>query len=328
MTASLFGSHLPAPMLPSLADAPFDSTDWFFELKWDGVRAVCLVTREGVTAVSRTGHDLTRQFPELRDLRRAFVRLPVVVDGEIVSLDRKGLSSFQRLQPRINRTRTNDETPGIPVNFVVFDMLGRASSDMRDLPLERRKAILSEQLREGDRFVLLSKHVVGAGKALFTRARRLGVEGIVAKRRDSPYRSGRSRDWLKVKTAIRQEFVIVGWTEPRGSRQHIGALLLGLYSGKELTYAGHVGTGFDEATLAELYRRLAPLETKRCPLDVAPKTNSPVHWVRPRLVAEVKFGEWTRDGVLRQPVYIGLRIDKRPEDCVREEPAAHRRSKR
>jgi len=319
----MFGGHLPAPMLPTLALAPFDSDEWFFELKWDGVRAICLVTRSGVTAVSRTGKDLMRQFPELLDLRRSFKRLPVVVDGEIVSLDRHGRSSFQRLQPRINRTRTTGDEPDVRVNFAVFDLLGQGSVDLRDRPLEERKARLDASVVPGG-FVLLSKHVAATGKRLFAQAGKLGVEGIVAKRRDSAYRSSRSRDWLKIKTVLRQEFVVVGWTEPRGSRNHIGALLLGLYRKSELTYAGHVGTGFDESTLRELYRRLAPLEVKRSALAAAPKTNSPAHWVRPRLVAEIKFGEWTRDGILRQPVYVGLRIDKRPEDCVREEPSPSR----
>jgi len=327
MPASIFGGHLPEPMLPTLAPAPFDSDDWFYELKWDGVRAICLVTRAGVTAVSRTGKDLMRQFPELSELRRSFRRLPVVVDGEIVSLDRVGRSSFQRLQPRINRIRSDGETPDVPVNFAVFDLLAQGSTDLRDRPLEERKARLDGLVVPGG-FVLVSKHVAGAGKRLFAQAGRRGVEGIVAKRRDSPYRSGRSRDWLKVKTILRQEFVVAGWTEPRGSRRHIGALLLGLYRKSVLTYAGHVGTGFDEITLADLYRRLAPLETKRSPLAAAPKTNSPAHWVRPRLVAEIKFGEWTRDGILRQPVYVGLRIDKRPQDCVREEPVVTRTPRR
>ena len=328
MTASLFGGHLPAPMLPTLADAPFDSAEWLFELKWDGVRALCLVTKDAVKAVSRTGRDLVSQFPELADLRRAFKRLPVVVDGEIVSLDRRGRSSFQRLQPRINRFRASDEAPGVRVNFAVFDLLGRAGVDLRDRPLAERKDALAQLMRDGERFALYSKHVVGSGTRLFAQAQRAGVEGIVAKRRSSEYRSGRSREWLKVKTVLRQEFVVVGWTEPSGSRRYLGALLLGLYDKGVMTYAGHVGTGFDEATLADLYRRLTPLETKRSPLAIAPKTNADVHWVRPRLVAEVKFGEWTRDGVLRQPVYLGLRTDKRPEECVREAPAVHPRRKR
>jgi bifunctional non-homologous end joining protein LigD len=321
------GGHLPAPMLPTLADAPFDSDDWLFELKWDGVRAICLVARGGVTALSRTGKDLMRQFPELSDLRGSFARLPVVVDGEIVSLDRRGRSSFQRLQARLNRTQPSDESAAVRINFAVFDLLRQGTTDLRDRPTDERKSRLEALLQDGDGFVLCSKHVIGSGKRLFAQAARRGVEGIVAKRRAAPYRSGRSRDWLKIKTSMRQEFVIVGWTEPRGSRDHIGALLVGYYDDGVLTYAGHVGTGFDSATLSDLQRRLRPLATTRRPLGVAPKTNSPAHWVRPRLVAEIKFGEWTRDGILRQPVYVGLRDDKRPQDCVREAPSVRRGSR-
>lgn len=328
MTASMFGGHLPAPMLPTLTDAPFDSDDWYFELKWDGVRATCLISREGVTCVSRTGRDLVLQFPELEELRRAFRKLPVVVDGEIVSLDKAGRSSFQRLQPRINRIHPHDETPEVAVNFAVFDLLGRANVDLRSRPLEERKSLLESELRPGQTFVLYSKHVAGSGTRLFKTASRHGIEGIVAKRRASPYRSGRSRDWLKIKTLKRQEFAIVGFTQPRGSRRYFGALLLGFYKRGELTYAGHVGTGFDENALADIYRRLKPLERKTSPLASIPRTNAPVHWTEPKLVAEIKFGEWTRDGILRQPVYLGLRIDKRAHDVVREEPAVHVTTKR
>ncbi len=322
MTASMFGGHLPAPMLPTLHDKPFDSDDWLFELKWDGVRAICLVERTRVVAVSRTGKDLLGQFPELDGLRRSFRKLPVVVDGEIVSLDARGRSSFQRLQSRLNKLDGGGE--GAAVHFAVFDMLGRALVDLRERPLEERKERVAADLREGDRFALCSKHVAGAGVRLFERAKRMGVEGMVAKLRTSPYRSGRTREWLKVKAVHEQEFAVIGWTEPRGARHHFGALLVGYYDGGELKYAGHVGTGFDGATLRQLYGKLAPLETQRPPLSAAPKTNAPVHWVRPRLVAEIKFGEWTRDGILRQPVFLGLRIDKRPEDCVREVPDARR----
>jgi bifunctional non-homologous end joining protein LigD len=307
---------LPAPMLPTLVEKPFNSPDWLFETKWDGVRAICAVTRQHVLAVSRTGRDLLNQFPELTKLSSAFKTLPVVIDGEIVSLDKKGRSSFQRLQPRINRLN-GEADPGMPVTFVVFDTLAIGTDDIRQEPLEQRKAILKKNVRARNAFVTFSAHIVRDGVKLFEKARRQGLEGIVAKRRDSPYRSGRSRDWLKIKVIKSQEFVICGWTEPAGSRRYFGALLLGIYDSSELIYAGHVGTGFDTRTLAALYQKLARIETKRPPFRSVPKVNAPVHWVKPRLVAKVKFGEWTREGVLRQPVYVGLRVDKRPEDCVR-----------
>jgi bifunctional non-homologous end joining protein LigD len=278
---------------------------------------MCLVEPKRVTALSRTGRDMLPYFPELDQLRGAFKKLPVVVDGEIVSLDARGHSSFQRLQPRINRLRGGDPTPG-RVAFVVFDLLGRGDADLRARTLDERKAALEASLSGNDDFVMRSKSVIGTGKRLFEQAHKHGIEGIVAKRRASPYVSGRTRDWLKLKAVLSQEFVIVGWTEPRGSRRHLGALLLGVYDKGTLRFAGHVGTGFDGATLADLYRRLAPLETKRKPVPEDPLANAPIHWVRPKLVAEVKFAEWTYDGVLRHPAYLGLRIDKRPRECVRE----------
>lgn len=303
-------------MLPTLVDHPFNSPEWLFETKWDGVRAICAITSKAVYAVSRTGRDLTSQFPELAAIRSAFKNLPLIIDGEIVSLDAKGRSSFQRLQPRINRLRGATDVR-VAVSFVAFDVLMIGSDDLRQEPLESRKALLKKCLRTGQTKARFSSYVVRDGKKAFDKARRQGLEGIVAKRLDSPYRSGRSRDWLKVKVVLSDEFVVCGWTEPRGSRKYFGALLLGIYYRGTLTYAGHVGTGFDERTLAALHQKLARFETTRSPFSVVPKVNSPVHWAKPSLVAEIKFGEWTRDGVLRQPVYLGLRLDKRPKDCVR-----------
>jgi bifunctional non-homologous end joining protein LigD len=319
MKRTLLAQGLPAPMLPTLVNKPFNSPEWLFETKWDGVRAICAVTRQQVLAISRTGRDLLSQFPELAKLRGAFKALPVVIDGEIVSLDKKGRSSFQRLQPRINRLK-GEADPGAPVTFVAFDILAIGVDDIRQESLEDRKALLKKHVRAGDAFVMISAHVAGNGVKLFEKARRQGLEGIVAKRRDSPYRSGRSRDWLKIKVIKSQEFVICGWTEPAGSRKYFGALLLGVYDRGELIYAGHVGTGFDTRTLAALHGKLARIETKRTPFRRVPHVNAPVHWVKPKLVAEVKFGEWTREGVLRQPVYVGLRVDKRPKDCFRNPP--------
>lgn len=303
-------------MLPTLIAEPFNSPDWIFETKWDGVRAICAITRKDVYAVSRTGRDLVSQFPELAKLLGSFKKLPLIIDGEIVSLDAKGRSSFQRLQPRINRLRGATDVR-VAVSFAVFDVLMIGAVDVRHEPLERRKALLKKCVPAAKKGVFVSKFTAREGIKAFQKARRQGLEGIVAKRLDSAYRSGRSRDWLKIKLVASQEFVICGWTEPRRSRKHFGALLLGIFDRGRLVYAGHVGTGFDQSALAALHQKLARLETKRSPFDVVPKVNSPVHWVKPKLVAEIKFGEWTRDGILRQPVYLGLRVDKRPEDCVR-----------
>jgi bifunctional non-homologous end joining protein LigD len=190
--------------------------------------------------------------------------------------------------------------------------------------LAARKALLERALRHSAPGVLYSKHTLAAGSALYRAAERHALEGIVGKRLQSAYREGRSRDWVKIKVQRRQECVIGGWTEPRASREQFGSLLLGLYEAGTLRYAGHVGSGFTHQLLGSIMRKLAPLETPGSPFGVRPRTNTRSHWVKPRLVAEVKFAEWTRDGVMRQPVFLGLREDKRPKECVREQPLPER----
>jgi bifunctional non-homologous end joining protein LigD len=307
-------------MLAMLVDKPFDDPEWLFEIKWDGVRAVSTIeSAHKVQVRSRTDKDLLVQFPEFEHLGRAFSSLPVIIDGEIVSLDRYGRSSFQRLQPRLNR-RTSDPAlqRAIPVTYVIFDLLYAGKRDLRSTPLDERKALLERLLHADAPHVMLSKHVTGAGTKLFAEAKRRKLEGIIAKQRASLYVERRSRSWLKIKTHLEQEVVIAGWTEPRGSREKFGALVLGVYDNGKLHYVGHVGTGFDQELLDVVYRKLKPLETTRSPFATKPPSNAPVHWVRPHLVAEVKFGEWTKDGLMRQPVFVGLRTDKKPEDVVRE----------
>jgi bifunctional non-homologous end joining protein LigD len=307
-------------MLAMLVDKPFDDPEWLFEIKWDGVRAVSTIeSAHKVQVRSRTDKDLLVQFPEFEHLGRAFSSLPVIIDGEIVSLDRYGRSSFQRLQPRLNR-RTSDPAlqRAIPVTYVIFDLLYAGKRDLRSTPLDERKALLERLLQADAPHVMLSKHVTGAGTKLFAEAKRRKLEGIIAKQRASLYVERRSRSWLKIKTHLEQEVVIAGWTEPRGSREKFGALVLGVYDNGKLHYVGHVGTGFDQELLDVVYRKLKPLETTRSPFATRPPSNAPVHWVRPHLVAEVKFGEWTKDGLMRQPVFVGLRTDKKPEDVVRE----------
>jgi bifunctional non-homologous end joining protein LigD len=203
------------------------------------------------------------------------------------------------------------------VTFVVFDCLYTDGRDIRTEPLEERKARLEKLIVPGHG-VMYSKHVIGTGKQLYEFAVRESLEGIIGKLRTSPYRAIRSREWVKVKSKHRQEFVIGGWTEPRGSRVAFGALLLGVYAGDELVYAGHVGTGFDEVKLAGIGKQLAAIEVATSPFAQKPKTNTKAHWVQPALVAEVEFAEWTRDAILRQPVFVGLRSDKNAADVVRE----------
>ena len=305
------------PMLTTLVDAPFDDERWLFELKWDGYRAIAVVERDRVTLTSRNAKDLLHQFKEMEGLSTAFRSIPVVVDGELCVLDSDGRPDFQALQSRDKPVRGLKRAKPSQVTFVVFDLLYADGRDLRERPLEERKRLL-EKLIVPDHGVMFSKHVLGTGKDLFALAERRGLEGIVGKLRTSPYRSTRSREWVKIKTRRRQEFVVGGWTEPRGSRKGFGALLLGVYDGGDLHYAGHVGTGFDGGLLKLLTAKMAPLARKTSPFVDAPKTNTPAHWVKPELVAEVAFAEWTRDNILRQPAFVGLRSDKDPKTVVRE----------
>ena len=308
------------PMLATLVEKPFDDDEWLFEIKWDGVRAIATVEPgRPVHVHSRTGRDLLAQFPELGEVRAAFSRSPLILDGEIVALDRAGRSSFQRLQPRLNRRQSDPALErAVPATYAVFDLLYAGKRDLRSLPLEERKAMLQALLRDHAPHVMLSKHVVGKGKKLFALAKRQSLEGIIAKRRDAPYVERRSRMWLKIKTHMEQEAVVGGWTEPRGSRELFGALILGVYDRGQLRYVGHVGTGFDRELLRVVMHKLRSLETRACPFATKPPSNAPSHWVRPKLVAEIKFGEWTDEGIMRQPVFVGLRADKDAKEVKRE----------
>ena len=306
------------PMLSTLVDAPFDDPKWLFELKWDGYRAIAVIAEdETVSLSSRNGNDLLHQFSELESMGGAFTALPIVVDGEICILDENGHSSFQALQSRDKRVAKGAPLSKSSVTFVAFDVLYADGRDVRAEPLEARKALLERSI-VADHGVMFSKHVIGAGTTLYEFAARQGLEGIIGKLRTSPYRSARSREWIKVKAKRRQEFVIGGWTDPKGSRTGFGALLVGVYEGKQLVYAGHVGTGFDQAKLKAIMRELDARATEKSPFLALPKTNTKAHFVKPQLVAEVEFTEWTRDGSLRHPVFVGIRSDKKAKDVVRE----------
>lgn len=299
----------PSPMLASVGEGPFDSDDWIFEIKWDGYRAICTVDEKGkLTLVSRNGLDLLARFPDLRELAGAFASVPIVVDGEIVSLDEKGRSSFGRLHDYAKKP--------VPLTFVAFDLLYAEGRDRRKEPIEERKALLERSIVD-DGLVMYSKHVVGTGKKLFALAERSDLEGIIAKKRGSTYQDRRSRDWLKIKTSNEQEFVVGGWTEPQGSRKGFGALLLGVYDGGKLRFVGSVGTGFGARLIGEISAGLAKLARKTSPFDGPIVANAPAHFVRPLLVVQVRFAEWTKDGYLRQPSFVGIRDDKDAADVVK-----------
>jgi bifunctional non-homologous end joining protein LigD len=320
--ASRRGDPVPViktPMLATLIDQPFDDPEWLFEIKWDGYRAICTVREDGsIELVSRNGIDFLERFPELQQLANAWTTLPIVVDGEIVSLDSRGRSSFQRLQESMTSRRGGAaQRNRAPLTFAAFDLLYADGKDLRKTPLEERKALLERAIAD-EGAVMYSKHVTGRGCALFAQAEKQQLEGIIGKRRDSLYVERRTRDWVKIKAQLVQECVIGGFTEPRGSRTGFGALLLGLYDGKELQYVGHVGTGFNTKLLQSLTAELKKIERKTTPFANRVDSNTKPHWVEPKLVAQVRFTEWTRDGYLRQPAFLGLRVDKKPKECVRE----------
>ena len=300
-----------SPMLATLVDEPFDREGWSFEVKWDGFRSIAEVKGGKVRLLSRNAKSQNARFPSVA---KALSGLPVdaVLDGEVVAVDEKGRPDFQALQ---NSMRAGDGR----ILYYVFDILQVDGRDLRPLPLKRRQAILKKVL-PASAVVRLSEAIETEGRAFFKAAEEKGLEGIMAKDLASPYRAGeRSREWLKIKTDKRQDAVIAGFTAPRASRPYFGALILGAYDQGRLSSIGRVGTGFTEDSLRDLYHKLQPLVTAESPFAAAPKTNGPVTWVEPRLVAEVRFREWTADGSMRQPVFLGLRDDKSARQVEREQ---------
>jgi bifunctional non-homologous end joining protein LigD len=305
------------PMKAVLSDRPFSDPNWVFERKLDGERCGALRRGGEVKLLSRTGQSLSSTYPELLDALS--VDGPdVLLDGEIVAFDR-GRTSFERLQQRIGiRDRGRALRSPVAVYYYLFDVLECDGRDLRPLPLVDRKAALRQAVdfREHLRH---TPYVRGNGEKAFAQACERGWEGVIAKRLDSPYAATRSRDWLKLKCAHGQELVVGGWTAPKGSRIHFGALLVGYYEHGKLRYAGKVGTGFDQPTLARLIGELERRERATTPFETGDPPRD-ARWAEPELVAEIGFAEWTRDGKLRQPRYQGLRDDKPAREVVREVP--------
>jgi len=313
-----------APMLATLADEPFSRRGWLFEPKFDGVR--CFAQRWGneVKLISRNDKQMNEKYPELVKAFRAQPINSFAIDGEIVTFD-GDVTSFAKLQQRMQLEYPPAELQRkVPVWFYAFDLVYLTGRDTRQLPLRERKKLLrgSFEFKDPLRF---TEHREIQGEAFFRQACRKGWEGIIAKNAESPYVSARSRDWLKFKCLNEQEFVIGGYTDPQGERVGFGALLVGYYDGKKLRYAGKVGTGYDTTTLRRLSSQLQKLEIRQSPFDSNEVSRRGVHWVRPDLVAEIAFGEWTKAGKLRQPRFLGLRSDKAPREVVREGKRARTR---
>ena len=316
------------PMLAESIDKPFDDAEWLFEIKWDGYRAIAFVESGNVRLVSRNQNDLTGRYPELKDLPRFVKAKTAILDGEVVALDEEGRASFSLMQQRTGFRPGGHRAPAnadVPVLYYAFDLLYLDGYDWRRVPLEQRKQKLASLLVRGDG-VRYSDHYKEHGRALFDMAQKKGLEGILAKKRASFYEERRSREWLKIKIRHRLECVIGGFTEPEGSRAHFGSLVLGLYDKKgRLIHVGQVGSGFDQKSLDEIWKMLKKLETKSNPFFGEVEALRKVSWVKPQLVAEIEYAEWTggtNEGSgpkLRAPVFLGLRDDKDPKECRIEE---------
>ncbi len=301
------------PMLATLIDKPFDDEDWLFEVKWDGFRSLAFVDKGEVQLKSRNNLSFNNKFLEIiKELKKA--KGSIILDGEIVVIDEKGKSHFQLIQ--------NYSSNEINVLcYYVFDILFKDGADLRELPLIERKEILKKYLSElNSPLIRFSDHVIKSGKNLFKAALKEHLEGIIGKKIASCYESRRSKAWVKIKSHMTQEIIICGFTEPKGSRKKFGALIAGIYDkNKILRFAGHVGGGFDEAVLVEIYNKLKPNIIKKCPFKNEPKVNTPVTWVKPKLIGEVVFSEWTKDNIMRHPIFKGLRIDKDDTKDVKKE---------
>ena len=290
--------------------------EWVHEVKYDGYRILAKIDKDAIRLETRNGNDWTNNLSPISSSLAELGTRSAILDGEAVVLNEKGVSSFQRLQNLLSQAGRGE------LVYYVFDLLYLDGWDLRGCALSERKALLERLLRAAPENVRYSDHVRGRGPEFFAQACRHGLEGCVSKRADSPYAGARTKDWLKIKCLQRQEFVVCGFTEPSGSRSRFGALVLGFRDKKALRYAGRVGTGFSERTLEDVYRKLVPLERKSSPVKDPPKGANArgVRWVDPRLVAEVAFGEWTDEGIVRHPRFVGLREDKPAEDVVAEKP--------
>ncbi len=315
-------------MLATSIEEPFDGPDWLFEIKWDGYRAVAFIDDGKARLVSRNQNELTHRYPELKDLPKFVDAKNAILDGEVVALDDQGRPSFSLMQQRTGFRPGGKRGPvnaAVPVLYYAFDILYLDGYDWRKVPLEARKEKLKSIILSGDA-LRYSDHTPQQGKALFELARDKGLEGIVAKKSESPYQERRSSDWLKIKIWRQAECVIGGYTEPEGSRAHFGSIVLGLYDSQgRLIHVGQAGSGFTQKSLDEIWKLLRKRETKTKPFYGEVEALRKVSWIKPDLVAEIEYTEWTEGASggsgpkLRAPVFLGLRDDKDPKDCLLDE---------
>ena len=302
------------PMLATLTDGPFDDNDWIFEDKYDGFRMVATIEGGEVTLYTRNGKIISHNYSEVAKALEG-MKHDAVIDGELVAIGSDGLSHFQLLQ--------NARRHEAKLQYCAFDLMFQDGEDLRGLSLLERKKRLKAILPK-HKLIAFSRHRATFGTKFFHEADRNGLEGIMAKRADSKYLSGaRTDNWLKIKTSKRQEVVIAGFTAPKRTRPFFGALALAVRENNGWRYIGHVGAGFTHKTLEELHGRLVKLKSLKSPFPAKVKDEAVTTWVKPSLVAEVKFTEWTGSGEMRHPVYLGLRTDKRAEDVVREREKSH-----
>lgn len=300
------------PMLCTLIDKPFSKEGWLFEIKWDGYRAIASKDSDKVELYSRANNDFKEHYPAVAEALRT-LKHDVILDGEIMVMDEEGVPHFEALQNWRRDPKGN-------LYYYAFDILWCDGHDLRDLPLVDRKKILREVIPANE-IIRYSDHIETEGTKLFEEMRKKGLEGIVAKKADSSYReNNRGEAWLKIKTQLRQEVVIGGFTEPRKGRKYLGALIVGVYEGDQLLYTGHSGGGIPDNQRKLLREKLEKLERKSSPFTTEPKPNAPVHWVKPELIVEMSFSEWTNDGRMRHPVFEGMRPDKKPSQVHRERP--------
>jgi bifunctional non-homologous end joining protein LigD len=315
------------PMKATLVDDPFSRSGWLFEDKYDGIRAVAFIRNGEMRLVSRNQKEMADKYPELSDLPKWVKASDAILDGEIIVMNEQGHASFQDLQARFGVSRESQIASLVrsqKIRYYVFDLIHLDGYDLRGAMLKDRKALLKKILKERE-VLKFAPHIETEGEELFARAEKMGLEGIVAKNAKSFYEERRSKEWLKIKATRRQEAVIIGYTDPRGSREFFGALQLGLYDHGELVNMGKVGTGFDTKKLRELYDLMRPLRVDSSPLGYEPGKSrrwnpnpTDVHWLKPKLVCEVRYTEITADHNFRHPTFMGLRFDKKPKDCTLE----------